>query len=41
MKYHCDFYTFDVSDSGSSELSGVAKKGGGGEASAGPITVSP
>jgi len=40
-KVDSDFYTFDVSDSGSSEVSGVAKKGGGGEASAGPITVSP
>jgi len=40
-KVDSDFYTFDVSDSGSSETSGVAGKGGGGESSAGPITVSP
>ena len=40
-KVDSDFYTFDVSDSGSSEVSGAAEKGGGGEASAGPITVSP
>jgi hypothetical protein len=40
-KVDSDFYTFDVSDSGSSEVSGAAEKGGGGEASAGPVTVSP
>ena len=40
-KVDSDFYTFDVSDSGSSETSGAAVKGGGGESSAGPITVSP
>jgi len=40
-KVDSDFYTFDVSDSGSSEVSGAAGKGGGGQASAGPITVSP
>ena len=40
-KVDSNFYTFDVSDSGSSETSGVAGKGGGGESSAGPITVSP
>ena len=34
-------YTFDVSDSGSSEVSGVVARGGGGDASAGPITVIP
>jgi hypothetical protein len=36
-----DFYSFDVSDSGSSEVSGAPGKGGGNEASAGPVTVSP
>ena len=35
-----DLYSFDVSDSGSTETSGRAEKGGGGEASAGPVTVS-
>jgi hypothetical protein len=40
-KIDSDFYTFDVSDSGSSEVSGAVEKGGGGEASAGPVTVSP
>ena len=40
-KVDSDFYTFDVSDSGSSEVSGTAEKGGGGESSAGPVTVSP
>ena len=36
-----DFYSFDVSDSGSSEVSGAPGRGGGNEASAGPVTVSP
>ena len=40
-KIDSDFYSFDVSDSGSSEVSGVSKRGGGGFASAGPVTVSP
>ena len=40
-KIDSDFYTFDISDSGSSEVSGAAGKGGGGEASSGPVTVSP
>lgn len=39
-KIDSDLYSFDVSDSGSTETSGRAEKGGGGDASAGPVTVS-
>jgi hypothetical protein len=39
-KIDSDLYSFDVSDSSSSEVSGASEKGGGGEASAGPVTVS-
>ena len=39
-KISADLYSFDVSDNGSSEVSGAAEKGGGGDASSGPVTVS-
>ena len=39
-KVNDDQYSFDVSDSGSSETSGGVIKGGGGAASAGPVTLS-
>ena len=39
-KIDSDLYSFDVSDNGSSEVSGASEKGGGGRVSAGPVTVS-
>jgi hypothetical protein len=39
-KIDSDLYSFDVSDNGSSEVSGAVEKGGGGRVSGGPVTVS-